>query len=168
MIGTAIWALRALNWINWIAAGLFTLLLAMLLSAPDLFRDGFAQALGGARSADAALLWIRLACVILIPVAIAAHVIFTRLVAMLRDTQTGRAFTEVNARRLATIAWALLAINVADLVFGQVSVWASEASGEYFGWSPALTGWLAVPLLLILARIFKEGAAMREDLEGTV
>ena len=168
MIGTAIWALRAVNWANWIVAGLFTLLLAALLSAPDLFRDGFAEVLDGARSVNAALLWIKLFCVIVVPVAIAAHVIFTRLVAMLRDTQAGRAFTEVNARRLATIAWALLAINVADLIFGQVSVWASETSGEYFGWSPALTGWLAVPLLLILARIFKEGAAMREDLEGTV
>lgn len=168
MIKTAIWALRALNWTNWIVAGLFTLLLVLLLVAPDLFRDTFAQALDGERPMEAALLWIRLACVIVIPVAIAAHVIFTRLVAMLRDTQAGRAFTETNAQRLATIAWALLAINLADLVFGQVSLWASEASGEYFGWSPALTGWLAVPLLLILARIFKEGAAMRDDLEGTV
>ncbi len=31
-----------------------------------------------------------------------------------------------------------------------------------------MTGWFAVPLLLILARIFKEGAIMRDDLEGTV
>ena len=168
MIGTAIWALRVMNWANWIAAGLFTLLLAMLLSAPHLFRDGFGEVLNGARSVDAAFLWIKLTCAIVIPVAIAAHVIFTRLVAMLRDTQAGRAFTEVNARRLATIAWALLAINVADLVFGQVSVWASGTSGEDFGWSLSVTGWLAGPLLLILARIFKEGAAMREDLEGTV
>ncbi len=63
---------------------------------------------------------------------------------------------------------ALLTINLVDLAFGQVSIWASEASGEYLGWSLSLTGWFAVPLLLILARIFKEGAIMRDDLEGTV
>ena len=44
----------------------------------------------------------------------------------------------------------------------------SKATGEYFGWSLSLTGWIAVPLLFVLANVFREGAAMRADLEGTV
>lgn len=168
MLKTAIWVLRAANWLNWIGAALFTFLLMLLLVAPDQFKETFERAFEGPRSADAVLIWLKLVCASVIPVAVAAHLIFTRLVAMLRDTQAGAAFTETNAKRLATIAWALLAINLVDLAFGQVSVWASETSGEYFGWSLSLTGWFAVPLLLILARIFKEGAIMRDDLEGTV
>ena len=152
MLNAAIWVLRAANWLNWIMGVLFAVLLAMTLIDPDLFRTTFERAFEGPRSVDAIFLWLRLACVCVFAVVGAAHIIFTRLVAMLRDTQAGAAFTEVNARRLATIAWALLAINIVDLAFGQVSVWASETSGEYFGWSLSLTGWFAVPLLLVLAR----------------
>jgi len=32
----------------------------------------------------------------------------------------------------------------------------------------SINGWLAVLLTFLLARVFAEGAAMREDLEGTV
>jgi hypothetical protein len=32
----------------------------------------------------------------------------------------------------------------------------------------SLTGWLTVLLLFVLARVFEQGARMREDLEGTV
>ena len=31
-----------------------------------------------------------------------------------------------------------------------------------------MTAWLLVVILFILARVFRHGAAMREDLEGTV
>ena len=34
------------------------------------------------------------------------------------------------------------------------------------GFSPS--GWLAVILAFVLARVFAEGALMREDLEGTI
>ena len=168
MIKVAIWVLRAANWLNWIMGALFALLLAMMVIDPDQFRTTFERAFEGPRSADALFLWLKLACVCVFAVVGAAHLIFTRLIAMLRDTQAGAAFTETNAKRLAIIARALLTINLVDLAFGQVSIWASEASGEYLGWSLSLTGWFAVPLLLILARIFKEGAIMRDDLEGTV
>ena len=36
------------------------------------------------------------------------------------------------------------------------------------GWSFSATGWLAVLLLFVLARVFNEGAEMRYELEGTV
>jgi hypothetical protein len=32
----------------------------------------------------------------------------------------------------------------------------------------SVNGWLAVVLIFVLARVFAEGALMREDLEGTV
>ena len=35
-------------------------------------------------------------------------------------------------------------------------------------WSFSVTGWLAVLLLFVLARVFDHGTRMRDDLEGTV
>lgn len=167
MLKTIIWVLRLCNWLNWAVAALLTLLLTFIAIDPETFRNQFIQGLGIAEG-ETALIWLVGSCAMIIVVAVAAHVILIRLVHMLRDAQAGAAFTLINAQRLATIAWALLAINVIDLAFGQLSIWASAESGEYFGWSLSFTGWLAVPLLLVLSRLFREGAAMRDDLEGTV
>lgn len=168
MLSILVQVFRVANWLNWIAAALFTFLLALLLVDPGIFRESFAEAFRGRGASDAIFDWLRWTCALVIPVAIAVHIILTRLVAMIRDTQSGEAFSETNARRLSVIAWALLAINILDLAFGYISVRASEASGEYFGWTLALTGWFAVPLLFVLARVLREGAQMRDDLEGTV
>ena len=102
------------------------------------------------------------------PTAIAVHYILTRLAALVRDAAAGAAFSLINADRLRTIGWAVLAINIADLAYGWLSIRTSDATGEYFGWSLSLTGWIAVPMLFVLAHVFREGTAMREDLEGTV
>lgn len=168
MLSILVQILRVANWLNWTAAALFTFLLVLLIVDPGVFRENFAEAFRERGASEAVFDYLRWTCALVIPVAIAIHIIFTRLVAMIRDTQAGEAFSETNARRLSVIAWALLAINFLDLAFGYISVRASEASGEYFGWTLALTGWFAVPLLFVLARVLREGAAMREDLEGTV
>ena len=170
MFSTAIWLLRFANWLNWIGAALLTLLLAALLLASEHFHPAIAGAfeVRGQAAVDAVWSWLVAACSMAVPVAICVHLALTRLVALLKDARIGQAFSEMNARRLTTVGWALLAINIVDLAFGQVSVWASATSGEYFGWSPSMTGWFAVLLLFLLAKVFREGAAMREDLEGTV
>lgn len=168
MLSILVHTLRIANWLNWAMAALFTLLLALLLVEPGLFRESFRNALGVQGADEVVFTWLKWTCAMVIPIAYAVHLILTRLAAMIRDTQRGEGFSETNARRLLVIAWALLAINVADLAFGQLSIWASKVSGEYFGWSLSLTGWFAVPLLFVLARLLREGAQMRDDLEGTV
>ena len=169
MLSALMGIFRVANWLNWIVAALFAFLGALLLIDPAQFGARFVGVLGLSQSqSDAAITWLMGSCLSVLPVAVAVHVILTRLIAMIRDTQAGAAFSEANAQRLITIALALLAINVVDLAYGQLSIWASAQTGEYFGWSLSLTGWFAVPLLLVLARLFREGAAMREDLEGTV
>ena len=93
-----------------------------------------------------------------------AHVLLTRLRAIVATVEAGDPFVAANAGRLKTIAWSLLGIQLLDLAFGAVTL-ALEPS---FGWSFALTGWLAVVLLFVLARVFDHGTQMREDLAGTV
>lgn len=169
MFSAIILGLRATNWLNWIGAALLTAFLALLVIDPDGFRDSvFAGFPERPEAMDAISLYLFGILALVPPIAYAVHSILTRLTDLVRDAAQGEAFTQANAVRLRAIAWALLAINCADLVFGWLSVKASEATGEYFGWSLSLTGWIAVPMLFVLAQVFKEGASMREDLEGTV
>lgn len=168
MLPALLWIFRIANILNWVVAALFVLLGLMLLSDIGPFRSALDNGQFTPAQADVLVTWLLSACVMIIPVAAAVHVILTRLVAMIRDTMAGAAFSDTNADRLRMIAWMLLVINIIDLAFGQVSIWASAQTGEYFGWSLSLTGWFAVPLLLVLARLFRVGAAMQSDLEGTV
>ena len=117
---------------------------------------------------EAAIGWLRAITFITAPVILLAHIILTRLIAMIDDVRAGRPFAGANAARLRLIAWTLLAIQLLDLAFGLISIRASEQTGEYFGWSFGMTGWLAVLLLFVLARVFEGGAAMQDELEQTI
>ena len=98
-----------------------------------------------------------------------AHVVLTRLRAIVDTVSLGDPFMVVNAERLQTIAWSLLGLELIHLVVGTVAAAvSSEANPLDINWSFSMTGWLAVLLLFVLARVFDHGARMREDLEGTV
>lgn len=169
MFATLIRSLRLLNWLNWIMAVVLLLFLgALAFDIGGLQGAVFTGFPAGSPGASAIRLYLFGLLVAMMPVALAVHLILTRLGALVSATAAGDAFTHANAARLQAIGWALLAINVADLVFGWLSVNASAATGEYFGWSFSLTGWIAVPMLFVLAHVFRQGATMREDLEGTV
>ena len=112
-----------------------------------------------------ALRWV---AVLALATCLPAHILLTRLRAMTADIAIGRPFTELGGLRLRVIAWALLAIQIIDLAFGYVGMRYDEATGGAISWSFGLTGWLAVLLLFVLARVFEQGAAMQGELEATV
>lgn len=96
------------------------------------------------------------------------HVVFTRLQAIVATAQAGDPFVAANARRLQSVGWALLAIQVLDLAFG-VLTWRLAASHiQTTGWSPSVGGWLSVLMIFVLARVFTIGTRMRDELEMTV
>ena len=83
----------------------------------------------------------------------------------------GDPFVVANANRLNTMAWLTLAISGALPTVVAVIHEVSELMGERgieeeieFG----ANGLLLALVLFILARVFRRGAAMRADLEGTV
>jgi hypothetical protein len=122
----------------------------------------------GAEGSAAYLRVLRLALAVgLLSVPI-GHLLLTRLRAMVDTVRSGDPFVAVNARRLTVIAWCLLAIQLLDLLFGAVALSVGDQDSPLSGWSFNITGWLAVLLLFVLARVFEQGAAMREDIEGTV
>lgn len=89
----------------------------------------------------------------------------------------GDPFQPANADRLRRMAWFSLGIQGIELVLG----WLVARYGEYAqavgsddvtigidGGGASLTGLALAVVLFILARVFRHGAAMRDDLEGTV
>jgi hypothetical protein len=97
------------------------------------------------------------------------YMILKRLLAMVETVRVGDPFVAANARRLQGIAWALLALQLLGFVIGMTARFVSTPAFPLdLDTSFSVNGWLAVLLTFVLARVFAEGAGMREDLEGTV
>lgn len=106
---------------------------------------------------------------IVAPVMLFAHILFRRLLALLNTVEAGDPFVLSNAERLKAVAWCLLAIQLCDLAFGIAATAFDAAAGERTsGWSPGITGWVAVLLVFVLAEVFREGARLRSDAELTI
>ena len=162
------WVLRALLVLN-IVVGL--VLLALLAWSFVNEARFLAAALMVSPAADKAmfLTGFRIAFSAILPVMIAAHLLFTRLLAILDSVAAGEPFAAANGQRLQVAAWALLAIQLCDLLFGYGATMADLAAGERVsGWSPSIAGWLSVLLVFVLARVFREGARLRAEAELTI
>jgi len=97
------------------------------------------------------------------------YVILKRLLAIVETVRAGDPFVAVNAFRLQTIAWILLALQLLSLVIGAIAKSVSTPAHQlHLNAGFSISGWLAVLLTFLLARVFAEGTHMREDLEGTV
>ncbi|MHA7820314.1 MAG: DUF2975 domain-containing protein [Erythrobacter sp.] len=101
-------------------------------------------------------------------------VFFGKLRAIISTVGEGDPFVPENADRLNLMAWLLLGTQLAMIPamgFGlMLAKWADEVENAEVTIDAGLDieGILMVIVLFILARVFKHGAAMREDLEGTV
>ena len=159
--------LRILMILNWVAgASILALLIATIVAEQWTF-----TALGVPPSPDVRPLMTGMrAIAVLGLVAIPLnHAVLRRLLAIVETVRAGNAFVAANAARLQAIAWVLLALQLLSLVIGSVGNAISTTAHPLHldaGFSPS--GWLAVILTFVLARVFSEGTLMREDLEGTV
>ena len=158
--------LRILVVVNWLGgAAILTLLIIMpnrqwIMSAFELSPSPEAERLVTGLRAIAVL---GLAAIPL------NHVALKRLLAIVETVREGDPFVAANASRLQAIAWVLLALQLLSLVIGAIGKAVSTPAHPVdldAGFS--INGWLAVLLTFLLARVFSEGALMREDLEGTV
>lgn len=95
--------------------------------------------------------------------------ILKRLLRIVDTVRAGDPFVAANAYRLHSIAWFLLGLQCLSLVIGAIGK--AISTPEYpihldAGFSTS--GWLAVVLTFVLARVFAEGTVMRADLKGTI
>ena len=97
------------------------------------------------------------------------HILLRRLLAMVESVRAGDPFVAANASRLQAIAWVMLALQLLSIVVGAIAKAVSTPEHQlHFDAGFSISGWLAVLLLFVLARVFAEGALMREDLARTV
>lgn len=91
------------------------------------------------------------------------------VLAIIRSVGEESAFTTDNAVRLEKVAGDVLGLQILDLVGGWIGVpIGGDINGFDIGASFSPGGIAVVLLLFILARVFRQGASMRDDLEGTV
>ncbi len=153
----------------WICLAGLTIAIPVLLLNPSIVAD--------AMLSDASLSPIALTatCIMLIVFGI---IFFGLAIAFLRSLRQiiqsvgkGDPFIEENARRLNVMGCIAILIAFMEIPAGALATLISaqlEAGSLDIDISFSLTTLLAGLLLFILARIFRHGAAMREDLEGTV
>ena len=81
----------------------------------------------------------------------------------------GDPFTPVNADRLARMGWIALFMQFAAFPATALVGWLQKAIEDVnVDFEFSLTGLLLALILFILARVFRQGTQMRDDLEGTV
>ena len=156
--------LIALNWLYGFA--ILVLLIASLVAAGPVFNAlGFKPDGGHWMLIPGA----RLVMVIGIMAVPITNVVLTRLLRIVETVRHGDPFITENAKRLQTIAWAVVALEMLHLAVGIVAAVISTDDAPFdINWSFSLTRWIAVLLLFVLARVFEHGARMRADLAGTI
>ena len=158
--------LRILIVLNWlVGVGIIVLLVAMpterwLMSSLDL---------SPSPEADRVIMGFHAIAVIGLVSIPLNYVVLRRLLAIVNTVRAGDPFVAANASRLQAIAWTLLALQLLSIVIGTIAKSiSSRAHPVDIDAGFSINGWLAVLLTFLLARVFAEGARMREDLEGTV
>jgi hypothetical protein len=82
---------------------------------------------------------------------------------------TGDPFQPENADRLSKMAWLTVALQLCMLVFAPLVAMIADRIGEKGGGIDlTFDGLLLALVLFVLARVFRHGTEMRDDLEGTV
>ena len=91
------------------------------------------------------------------------------LTKIIGSVSKGDPFDAINARRLFRMGWLALAFQLIAIpirmVEGEVDQMTGGGSGDF---AVSIGGFVFVLTLFVLARVFAHGAAMRDDLEGTV
>src|SRR5882762_2301072 len=158
--------LRVLIILNWLMGAA---ILALLVVIPNEQWIMSAFKLSPSPDAERLVMGLRAVAVLGLAAIPLHYAVLTRLLAIVETVRAGDPFVAANASRLQAIAWALLVLQLLSLVIGAIAKTVSTPTHPLHlqaGFS--ISGWLAVLLTFLLARVFAEGTLMREDLEGTV
>jgi hypothetical protein len=115
--------------------------------------------------------WAILALILLAALCAAIGFLFFRnLYRIVGTVGEGDPFVPVNAKRLSDMGWIVVAIHVVSIPLVAAARFIEDASDKVHTDANLnlTTGVLMALILFILARVFREGTRMREELEGTV
>jgi hypothetical protein len=158
--------LRILIVLNWLGGAA---ILALLVVMPNEQWIMAAFKLSPSPEAERLVMGLRAIAVLGLGTIPLNYAVLKRLLAIVATVRAGDPFVAANASRLQAIAWVLLALNLLSIVIGAIArIVSTPAHPLHMNAGFSINGWLAVLLTFLLARVFAEGALMREDLEGTV
>jgi hypothetical protein len=157
--------------LNPIFAVFVSAMLVATFSAPNWMMRALTHEHGATQGAEFHTLLIGMRWIMLLGAlgALLVQIALTRLLAIVETVSSGDPFVLLNAERLKTIAWAMLGGEILHFVIGMIARSIStETHTLDIDWKFNFTRWIFVLFLFVLARVFEQGARMREDLEGTV
>lgn len=98
---------------------------------------------------------------------------FQELRGIIDSVDEGEPFRPENADRLSRMGWISVIVHVGVLPIAGLSLWLAPYADKVgqdvdVGAGVDISGVLLTLILFILARVFRHGAEMREELEGTV
>ena len=158
--------LRILIVLNWLMGAA---ILALLVALPNEQWIMSAFKISPSPDADRLIMGLRAVAVLGLATIPVNYVVLKRLLAIVGTVREGDPFVAANASRLQTIAWSLLALQLFSIVIGAIGkALSTPAHPVHLDAGFSINGWLAVLLTFLLARVFAQGALMREDLEGMV
>jgi Protein of unknown function (DUF2975) len=158
--------LRILIVLNWLGGAVILALLVVMLNEHWIMT---AFKLSPSPEAERLVMGLRAIAVLGLATIPLNYVVLKRLLEVVETVRAGDPFVAANAYRLQAIAWVLLALNLLSIVIGAIARTVSTpAHPLHINAGFSISGWLAVLLTFLLARVFAEGTLMREDLEGTV
>lgn len=137
---------------------------------------GYAELAGKVADAGAprqAFGFLVAAMVMIMALLLLAYKFFDQLAGIITSVGEGEPFRAENADRLSRMGWLSIGAQVLAAILAGLGKWFepyAEKAGYNLevGFNVELTGILLTLILFILARVFKRGTEMREELEGTV
>ncbi|MGD0890593.1 MAG: DUF2975 domain-containing protein [Terracidiphilus sp.] len=111
---------------------------------------------------------LRLEMLLGIAMAVAIDRLFVALAQIIETVREGDPFIHANARRLQTIGWALMVLQLLNLPSVLIERSFPSLGTGTPGFDFSAGGWLAVLMVFVLSRVFAAGSAMRDELEGTI
>ena len=159
--------LRILVVVNWVSGAAILLLLLATIVAEQWTMN--ALGIPDDHEIRRLIVPLRVVAALGLVAVVLSDVVFRRLLAIVATVRDGDPFVAANAARLQAIAWASLALQLISMTIGGIGkAFSSPENPLDFEAGFSALGWLAVLLTFVLARVFAEGARMRDDLEGTV
>jgi hypothetical protein len=98
-----------------------------------------------------------------------SYLFFRHLYRIIGSVEEGDPFVPVNADRLHAMGWIAVAVHVLGIPMAMTSHWLEEIfQRPQRDFEFSVFGLVLAIVLFVLARVFREGARLREELEGTV
>ena len=152
--------------------------LALVLAIPGvaLFRDAITSQLRSSMEDPAfvfPLIEVTGIMLMALVVALLMFAFFELLRRIIATVGEGDPFQPVNATRLTKMAWLMLAVElmtfpIAGLAMRLIEIFEDVAGQSEVVFGLDISSIVMIITLFILARVFRKGAEMRDELEGTV